>query len=50
MIYSVSKLTQKEILTTKVKERFGIEVVEKDLHFITIDEDVAYKLEAKNYP
>ena len=43
-------MTPQEILTSKVKERFGIEITEKDLNFVNLDEEIANKLEAKNYP
>lgn len=50
MIYSNSKLSAEEIITKKVKERFGIEVSSLGLYFIQLDEKLANGLNPKNHP
>ena len=50
LIYSNSNLTAEEIITKKVKERFGTEVSDVGLYFIKLDEKLANGLDPKNYP
>jgi alpha-1,2-mannosyltransferase len=50
LVYSASSLTLKEILKQKVKERFGIDISEKNLHLINLDKKLANTLDPQNYP
>jgi hypothetical protein len=45
LVYSASSLTLKEILKQKVKERFGIDISEKNLHLINLDKKLANTLD-----
>ena len=40
----------KDILDQKVKDRFGIEISESNLHFVNLDLELTNSLEPKNYP
>ena len=40
----------KDLLQQKVKDRFGINISEENLHFVNLDIDLTNSLEPKNYP
>lgn len=50
LIYSNSKLSADEIITKKVRERFGTNVTSVGLYFINLDEKLANGLDPKNSP
>ena len=50
MIYSASKLSPNIILTKKVKEGFDINIDERNLVFVSLDENITNLLNPKNYP
>jgi hypothetical protein len=43
-------MTPEDIITKKVRERFGTEVTEVGLYFIKLDKKLADGLDPKNYP
>lgn len=43
-------MNKKDILQQKVKDRFGIEISEDNLHFIDLDIDLTNSLDPKHYP
>lgn len=50
LIYSNSNLSAEEIITKKVKERFGTNVTSVGLYFIKLDEKLANGLNPENHP
>lgn len=49
-MYSGSKMKKEEILQIKVKERFGIDISQSNLHFVDLDPQFAAKLGPQDYP